>query len=447
MSSLWTVAALLAVGLLISALYRQAAEDGFSALLEAQLFNLINSVSISDTGYLAGSPNLGDLKYVQPQSGWYWEIVPVSQDLRGRLSSSSLGYSSIPSVPVQKVPFEFNYQRTYTQPGLNGEELQILETEVVLDDSNRAARFRVMGNKSELAQQISIFDRRLALYLAIVGLGGVIINAGVILWALRPLRTVRQSLARVRAGKAEKLEGTFPVEIAPLAEEMNALVANNRRIVERARTQVGNLAHSLKTPIAVLVNEADRIGGPSGQIVRDQGARMREQVQHYLDRARVAAQSESVIYRTPVLPVLDRLVRVIGKLNPDLEYLFDKDTAAHLIFAGERQDYEEIVGNLLENASKWASSQVSLTCRIAGEGFFETIIEDDGPGLPQDERERAVKRGQRFDETTPGSGLGLSIVSDTAKEYQGSLRLEESRFGGLAVIVALPHLRAASGLT
>ena len=447
MSSLWTIAALLAVGILISALYRQAAEDGFSALLEAQLFNLINTVTINDAGYLSGSPNLGDLKYVQPQSGWYWEIVPVSQDLRGRLSSSSLGYASIPSEPVQKVPFEFNYQRTYAEPGLNGEELQILETEVVLDESNRAARFRVMGNKSELAQDISAFDRRLALYLAIVGLGSVVINAGVILLALRPLRTVRHALARVRAGKAEKLEGTFPIEIAPLAEEMNALVANNRRIVERARTQVGNLAHSLKTPIAVLVNEADRIGGASGQIVKDQGSRMREQVQHYLDRARVAAQSESVIYRTPVSPVLDRLLRVIDKLNPDVEYLYENQAPANLIFAGERQDYEEIVGNLIENASKWAKSRVSLTCRLAGDGFFETIIEDDGPGLSEDERNRAVKRGQRFDETTPGSGLGLSIVSDTAKEYQGSLRLEEARLGGLAVIVTLPHLRASSRLT
>nr|WP_274533399.1 ATP-binding protein [Fulvimarina pelagi] len=447
MSSLWTIAALLAVGILISALYRQAAEDGFSALLEAQLFNLINSVSINDAGYLSGSPNLGDLKYVQPQSGWYWEIVPVSQDLRGRLSSSSLGYSSIPSEPVQQVPFEFDYQRTYSKPGLNDEELQILETEVVLDDSNRAARFRVMGNKSELKQEISAFDRRLALYLAIVGLGSVIINAGVILLALRPLRTVRQALAKVRAGHAEKLEGTFPVEIAPLADEMNALVANNRRIVERARTQVGNLAHSLKTPIAVLVNEADRIGGSSGRIVKDQGARMREQVQHYLDRARVAAQSESVVYRTPVLPVLERLARVIDKLNPGLDIVFDRKSAADLVFAGERQDYEEIVGNLLENASKWAKGRVSLACRIAGEGAFETIVEDDGPGLSEGERKRAVKRGQRFDETTPGSGLGLAIVSDTAKEYQGSVRLEDSKLGGLAVIVVLPHLRASAGLT
>ncbi|MDY8109142.1 ATP-binding protein [Fulvimarina sp. 2208YS6-2-32] len=447
MSSLWTIAALLAVGILISALYRQSAENSFSALLEAQLFNLINSVSVSEAGFLTGSPNLGDLKYVQPESGWYWEIVPASQDLRGRLTSSSLGYSAISTEPIEAVPFEFDYQRTYTKPGLAGEELQILETEVVLDDSNRAARFRVMGNKSELDDETNAFDQRLALYLAIVCMGSVIINAGVILVALRPLRTVRRALSRVRAGQAEKLEGDFPFEVAPLADEMNALVANNRRIVERARTQVGNLAHSLKTPIAVLVNEADRIGGTSGQIVKDQGGRMREQVQHYLDRARVAAQSESVVYRTPVQPVLERLVRVIAKLSPDLKVVFEAETAAGLVFAGERQDYEEIVGNLLENASKWARGKVQLTCRAAGPDRFETIVEDDGPGLSEDERREAIKRGRRFDETVPGSGLGLSIVSDTVREYQGDVRLERSALGGLAVIVALPHLHTSASLT
>ncbi|WP_245413851.1 ATP-binding protein [Fulvimarina endophytica] len=447
MSSLWTVAALLAVGILISALYRQAAEDGFAALLEAQLFNLINSVSVNENGSLSGSPNLGDLKYVQPSSGWYWEIVPVSPDLTGRLTSSSLGFSAIASEPLDRVPFAFDYQRTYDKPGLNGEELRILETEVVLDESNRAARFRVMGNKSELKGDIARFDTRLALYLVLVGLGSVIINAGVILWALRPLRTVRKALARVRAGKAETLEGRFPAEIAPLAAEMNALVANNRRIVERARTQVGNLAHSLKTPIAVLVNEADRIGGASGQIVKEQGGRMREQVQHYLDRARVAAQTQSIVYRTPVRPVLERLVRVVAKLNPGIEVGFAPGPVPDFVFAGERQDYEEIVGNLLENASKWAKGRVVIACRPAGPDRFETVVEDDGPGLNEEERQAALKRGRRFDETVPGSGLGLSIVSDTAGEYQGEVRLQTSRLGGLAVVVALPLSRVETGLT
>ncbi|SMC63834.1 Signal transduction histidine kinase [Fulvimarina manganoxydans] len=447
LSSIWAAIALVAAGILISALYRQAAEDGFAALLEAQLYNLVNSVGIDDAGVLTGSPNLGDLQYMQPESGWYWEVLPASRDTRGRLSSPSLGYSAIPSEPLREVPFDVSYQRSYPMKGLAGEDLQVLETEVVLDDENRAARFRVMGNRSELAEDINAFDRQLAAYLGAVAAGTVIVNAAVILLGLRPLRTVRQSLARIRDGRAERLEGEFPTEIAPLAAEMNALIGNNRRIVERARTQVGNLAHSLKTPIAVLTNEADKLGGESGRLVGEQALAMRRQVQHYLDRARMAAQTESVVFRTPVAPVAERLVRVIGKLNPHLKVAFDTNEADDLIFSGERQDLEEILGNLLENAGKWARSEICLVMRPAGPERFEAIVEDDGPGLSEAERKLALKRGRRLDEKTPGSGLGLSIVSDLAQEYQGSLRLETARLGGLAAIVSLPRLNGVDALT
>ena len=144
----------------------------------------------------------------------------------------------------------------------------------------------------------------------------IAINAIAILLGLQPLRRVRNALALVREGTAQRLDGRFPAEIEPLANETNALIENNKRIVERSRTQVGNLAHSLKTPLAVLLNEGRALGGDKGQLIADQAASMQKQVEHYLQRARVAAQRDSVVYRTPVAPPLQRMVRVVQKLNP-----------------------------------------------------------------------------------------------------------------------------------
>ncbi len=342
-------------------------------------------------------------------------------------------------MPVSQAPFDSSFMRSYTLPGLHGEELFIVETEVVLDAANRVARFRVMGNLSEVLKEISDFRTSLATYLAIFGIGSILINAAVILFGLRPLDKVRQSLADIREGRSSKLDTSLPVEIAPLASEMNALIENNRRIMERSRTQVGNLAHSLKTPLSVLVNEARSMGGEHGRIVQEQSEAMQVQIQHYLQRARIAAQRDSVVFRTPVTPVLERMQRVTAKLNPAFKVTFRNDLP-DAVFAGEREDLEEIVGNLLENAGKWGRKRINIRLSpVSGkQRQFEILIEDDGPGLASDKIEAALKRGSRVDETKPGTGLGLAIVQDTVREYGGGLHLGKSSFGGLGVRVLLP---------
>jgi signal transduction histidine kinase len=268
----------------------------------------------------------------------------------------------------------------------------------------------------------------------------IAINAIAILIGLKPLDRVRKALQRVREGEATRLDGKFPAEIEPLANETNALIENNRRIVERARTQVGNLAHSLKTPLAILLNESRQIGGDKGYLVGEQAAAMQQQVDHYLQRARIAAQRDSIVFRTQLKPLLERLVRVMLKLNPDARIalsLPDQDVK----FAGESEDFEEITGNLLENAVKWARSQVKVTLAPAtgsADGdMFLLAIEDDGPGIPEDKAREVLKRGRRLDETKPGSGLGLSIVHDLIREYDGKLNLERSSLGGLRAAVLL----------
>ncbi|WP_292403698.1 ATP-binding protein [Mesorhizobium sp.] len=448
-STVWAILTLIVIFTLITTLYRQANERGFDSLLSAHLFNLIGSVGVSEGGSLTGAPDLGDLRFSEPNSGWYWSVEPASEGVSGELHSSSMT-EPILSPSVAEVPFNASFQRSYATEGINGEELEVFESEFVLDAKNRAARFRVMGNRTELEQEIGAFQRRLLTYLSLFGVGMIAINAIAILLGLQPLRRVSDALAMVREGTAQKLDGRFPAEIEPLANETNALIENNKRIVERSRTQVGNLAHSLKTPLAVLINEGRALGGAKGQLIAEQAASMQKQVDHYLQRARIAAQRDSVVYRTPVAPLVQRMVRVLQKLNPQTALSLSLP-AVDIVFAGEREDLEELLGNLLDNAMKWAKSAVAVTVALipgkkSGAGkegavnLFEISIEDDGPGIPEDKAREALKRGRRLDETKPGSGLGLAIVADLVNEYGGALALERSSMGGLKAVVRLRSL-------
>lgn len=438
-STVWAIVALVVIATIISALFRQSSERGFESLLTAHLFNLISSVGVAESGRLEGSPNLGDLRFSIPRSGWYWAVEPVSEGVAGALNSVSM-VEPIASAPVAEAPFNSEFQRSYRSEGLAGEEIQILESEFVLDQDNRIARFRVMGSRSDLEAEIGAFERQLYLYLALFGVGMIGINAIAILIGLEPLGRVRRALADIRAGTAKSLDGEFPAEIAPLARETNALIESNRRIVERARTQVGNLAHSLKTPLSVLTNEARALGGLRGELIAEQAGSMSQQLEHYLQRARMAAQRDTIVFRTPVFDTLNRMARVIGKLNPQvkLDLVMPED---EIVFAGEREDLEEVVGNLLENAMKWARSRVRLTTGgMHDDGqlrSFDLMVEDDGPGIPAEQAREALKRGRRLDETKPGTGLGLAIVSDIVSEYGGKIRLAESQLGGLKAIVTL----------
>ncbi|WP_352497123.1 ATP-binding protein [Mesorhizobium sp. M0030] len=438
-STIWAILTLIVIFTLITTLYRQASERGFDSLLSAHLFNLIGSVGVSESGQLTGAPDLGDLRFSEPNSGWYWSVEPASEGVHGNLHSSSMT-TTIPSPTVAEVPFNSSFQRSYSTDGIGDEQLEVFESEFVLDAKNRAARFRVMGNKTELEQEIATFQGRLLTYLSLFGVGMIAINAIAILLGLQPLRRVRNALAQVREGTAQRLDGRFPAEIEPLANETNALIENNKRIVERSRTQVGNLAHSLKTPLAVLINEGRALGGAKGQLIADQAASMQKQVDHYLQRARVAAQRDSVVYRTPVTPLVQRMVRVLQKLKPDVSLSLVLP-AADIVFAGEREDLEELLGNLLDNAMKWAKSTVAVSVTPAAAGLFELSIEDDGPGIPEDKARDVLKRGRRLDETKPGTGLGLAIVADLVNEYGGALALDRSAMGGLKAVVRLRSLQ------
>jgi signal transduction histidine kinase len=455
LATAWSAVALVVIAIVISQLYRQSSERAFTDLLRAQLYNVVNSMSIGEDNKLSGSPQLGDLRFSQPETGWYWIIEPLGTFAATPLSSSSLGTSNIRVPTILSVPFNNRYERFYATDDAFGNRVLVAETEVVLDGEGRAARFRVSGNLAVVEDDVRGFSRNLYITLAVFGLGSLVVNGMAILYGLLPLKGARRALERVRSGDVERLEGQFPREIMPLANDINALIESNRRIVERARMQVGNLAHSLKTPIAVLLNESRIAEKVQSDLVRSQAEAMQSQVQSYLNRARIAAQRESLLARSEVEPVLERLVRVMRRLNPDSEFHLSVSPAT-LAIALEQQDLEETVGNLLENAARFCRTGVWVSATTAGppegaegeaarRGWVEVIVEDDGPGLEPEQITEALKRGRRLDESKPGAGLGLSIVSEITAEYQGSVRLDRGPRGGLRARLLLPGMMKDGG--
>ena len=455
--TLWIIAALAFISVVSLMFYRQSNNDYLERILTAHLYSLISSVNVSSDGKLQGNPELGDIRYSDPSSGWYWEVVALSGNLKGRLTSSSLGTKKVASPSEKTDPFDQKFFRSYRIIGPEGQHLRVVESDVILDNKNRVARFRIMGNIDETRAELEKFKKTLLLYLSLFGVASILINLVIIYISLRPLKRIRHSLADIRAGKANHLDTDLPLEVMPLVGEMNALIDNNQRIVERFRVQVGNLAHSLKTPLSVIANEIDQSSTNSSdrhemnvKLLKEQTDIMRAQIDRYLQRARIAAQRDSVIYRTPLRPLLERLVRVMGKLNFSKQISFYMNEP-DIIFIGEKEDIEEMVGNLLENACKWAKKQVVLRCETMDERrvdadrvhpMFFISVEDDGSGLPEDHREDVFKRGKRLDESKPGTGLGLSIVAELVGEYGGNVELANSGLGGLCVTLTLPYAKS-----
>ena len=450
-SALWSIVALAVTAVLLTSLYKSNTQKSFQELLTAHLYNLMGSVDLDENGDLLGAPNLGDPHFRQPYSGWYWSVIPqTSKETKVKepsLTSISMGEETLKSPGISAHPFKDGFLRNYPLMGFQGESISVVESQIFLGEGDKVFRFLVAGNSNALDAEISEFTRSMVIFLALFGLGMTLATFVIIKLGLKPLDRARHALNDIRGGNAERLEGEFPREIAPLITEMNALIDANKTVLERARTQVGNLAHALKTPISVLKNEARSPGFDLAEKVDEQAERMQEHVQRYLDRARIAAQTGSINARTPVFPVVERMLRVMQRLNPHLEFEHNGDAKSGIIFRGEQQDLEEVLGNLIENACKFAknavvvsTSQAAFNADLGANHMFDLAIEDDGPGLNEEQRLQAVKRGKRLDETKPGSGLGLSIVKDIVDEYRGEFTLENNNSGGLRALIKLPAI-------
>ena len=439
-SALWSMVALVAAGLILTSLYRQAVERAFDERLGLNLRALVGSLATQDRSKPTYPGSLGEQRFELSYSGWYWQIRrggtgPVV------LASRSL-FTDVLDTAKATERRQSNGMIGMALVGPDDQSLRAVSQTINFgpDDSYDVL---VAGDAGETQDQIVEFRRNVFLTLAVFGLGLVLSTTMQVRWGLRPLDRIRRGLADLRSGKETRFEGPFPAEIDPLAKELNELLESNRQVVERARTQVGNLAHALKTPLSVITNEARAAEGPLAVKVAEQAELMRLQVTHYLDRARIAARAKVIGAFTEVEPVVDSLVRAMERIHDDRHLDISADIP-HIVFRGERQDLEEIVGNLVDNACKWAKESVSVTATYRppasdeDDGRLTLYIDDDGPGLTAGEREEATRRGRRLDETKPGSGLGLSIVTDLVALYGGDFRLGRAPSGGLRAEVDLP---------
>jgi signal transduction histidine kinase len=440
----WTVVILVVTGIVLSSIYRAAVERAFDRRLGVYLRTLVADVATPEENAGKFPQSLGEPLFDLPLSGWYWQVARLDAPTPDVRSSRSLWDMSLPHLASLGISSAPGGARAGYAQGPDGQELRIVERTIDLGEEGRYL-VAVAGAATEIDDEIYSFDSTLFITFAVLAAVLLLTTTFQVRFGLAPLKRISQGIAAIRAGSAERLEGTFPEEIAPLARETNALLDANRDIVARARTHVGNLAHALKTPISVILNETfAHSSDPFALKVREQTEIMRDQVARHLERARLAAGIAVIGTVTEVREVVTALARTMEKIHHHRGIAIDIDAPDGARFRGERQDLEEMVGNLVDNACKWAQS------RVAVEVFSQApkakddrptvhiLIDDDGPGLSPQQREQVARRGRRLDETKPGSGLGLSIVIELASLYGGAVTLGTAPIGGLRAELALP---------
>jgi signal transduction histidine kinase len=444
LAALLNVAVLLVTGVALSALFHRMAVERFDNGLLDTVNGLYAGSSIDDDGTV-DAPPLTDSRATRAYSGKYWQIAETTGGkLHALVRSRSMWDSALtgPDGGAATLTEAAGKPIYYDTVGPVHEPLRAAALLTRLPGRAAPVIFMAAEDRTPVDEASRGFAAVTAGALVALGLGlvfGVFVQVRV---GLAPLFGLRREVASVRTGKAERLAGDYPSELRPLAEELNALVAHDQEVMERQRTHVGNLAHALRTPLSVMLTEAERQPGGLADVVTRQAEAMRDQVDHHLRRARAAARSQGMRERTPVAPVLEELAftleRMFGERGMEIDWRASED----LVFQGERQDLMEIIGNVLENACKYGDDRVRAVAGAGGPGRLMLVVEDNGPGLPAARRQDVLKRGAKLDESAPGSGLGLSIVDDLARAYGGAVSLADSPLGGLEVSVELPRAEA-----
>lgn len=435
------VVAVAAAGLVLSDLFRNEAMRQFRAGLRLHLDHLSASFDVDEAGQPFLVTDLTDGRWQRPLSGLYWQI-----DSAGRvatLRSRSLWDTTLQVPPDPDTADGEVHLHNITGPA--GASLLVMERLVrPADHPGTAWWLRVAVDTREMDEAVARFERVLMLSLAVLAVALLAGAATQLAVGLAPLRSLQAAVTGVRQGRLQRLEGDFPAELQPLVDDFNGVLDQNAQVVARARTQAGNLAHAIKTPLAVLSNAAGRADQSHGELARlvdEQVEQARRQVNWHLARARAAASVGVPGLHTQVAAVAGPLVRVMRRVHAQRALAFDDQTAGSpLSFAGEEQDLQEMLGNLLDNACKWAEARVVVEVSAVGPPplKLQITVDDDGPGLAPALHDAVLARGARADEQVPGSGLGLAIVKDLAGLYGGALQLGESPLGGLRVMLLLP---------
>lgn len=425
----WITILLIGGGAALDRVLVNSVEQNFDNQLEYVLTAMIASSEIDLVGEVRNNRRLGDQRFLEPNSGFYWQIT----------SPGAMPYTSRSLWDrALQIPSNHEDESVHFRDSneFRDEPLRIAERQVYLPDSTRRWTFMVAQSRDSLDRQIIELRSVLVTSFLLLGLGLIILAALQTFYGLWPLRAVRKAIAQMRSGRESRVTDALPDEVMPMVNELNALLDHNEKQAEESRRHAGNLAHALKTPLTVIMNSATAQSPDLADTIIREATTMRRQVDHHLARARAVGRRGHSQSRAQIWDSLESVERAVSRLyaHVRLDMAGDKEISARV----ERQDLDEMLGNLIENAAKYGGGSVFVTVEDAGD-FVEMLIEDDGKGIPEAERERLFDRGARLDTGKPGTGLGLAIVRDVVEIYGGTVRLEESEdLGGLLVRLRLP---------
>ncbi|KAB7648664.1 ATP-binding protein [Polymorphobacter fuscus] len=403
----------------------------FDAQLEFTLSGMINAADIDETGAVRFLRPMGDQRFSEPYSGLYWQVSASEQPV---FPSRSLWDRVLGPAPSALCVTPCRY----ASRSFPGEPLRVVGRTLRLPGSPTRFYFQVAQSTRDLDAQTRELRTILFWSLGVLGVGLLALAALQSTYGLSPLGRVSRAIGAVRSGQAKRVPEDFPIEIAPLVSEINELLEYTEHQAEAARRHAGNLAHALKTPMSVLIGETQGRADPLAQVVASQVQVMRRHVDHQLARARAAGQRGNSSARTDVWQAVEAIVRTVSRIHIGRDVTIDLAGDRSKMFRGERQDLDEMVGNLIDNAAVHGGGRVFVT--ISGEpGCVDIIVEDDGAGIPAAARDKLFERGERLDTDKPGTGLGLAIARDVAELYGGSISLADSEdLGGLMVQLRLP---------
>ncbi|WP_435419399.1 ATP-binding protein [Parerythrobacter aurantius] len=431
-SAAWIFVLLLGGGIALNRTLARLVENNFDEQLEYVQTALLSSAEIDNWGDVQLYRPLGDQRFLEPNSGVYWQISGPGRDT---FPSRSLWDRTL-EVQGEHIDDEPHF---YDSDQFEDEPLRVVERTVILPGSDTRWTFTVASARGELDAQINRIQSILFWSFVVLALGLLMLAALQSYYGLRPLRRVRMAIQKIRTTGTNRVTDPLPLEVRPLVEELNSLLEHSERQAEEARTHAGNLAHALKTPLTVLTNAATAKDPKLAELVFRETKSMQRHVEHHLARARAVGRRSTGLARAEVWPSAESVLRAVTRIYGSTR--FDVDGNKDAVVAIERQDLDEILGNLIENAAKYGGGSVFVTIDTDPESLECLIwIEDDGMGIPEEERGRIFDRGARLDTGKPGTGLGLAIVRDVAEIYGGRVELDESEdLGGLLVRLILPR--------
>lgn len=430
LSVFWIVVALLFTALLMGRFYRQHIEDHYDSHVLTHVEELVASMETGPDGDLSLAREPTDPRFYRSNEGWYWEVRSGDQVL---FKSDSLGDGEL-DLRDMVLDENHNVQIVY---GPGEEKLRAHIIHVSYPHESGSLTFVATAPEMAIKDDVHAFYTHIFTSFLVLGIGLSVAVVMQVFVALKPLNAIQSGISDIKAGKTERLPRDFPSDVQPLVDELNFLLDHNETLLKRARNQLGDLAHSVKNPLTVIRNEARSLSGKQGQLILDQSHAMANSIDHYLSRARIYGKQDAIGYRTSVRSVIDDLSFAVEHIHKDRKIGIDLQCVEDKWFRGEAQDLEEMAGNLIDNAFKWAKTRVVVRCENENQ-HLALIIEDDGPGIDEKELETITHRGKRLDDTTPGHGQGLGITEDIAELYGGSLKLDRSPLGGLRATLILP---------